>query len=340
MNTIHKNSLVSVVIPIYNTEKYLPRCIQSVLDQTHTNLELLLVEDGSPDNCGAICDEFAKKDPRIRVFHKPNGGVSRARNTGIENARGDYLLFIDSDDWVEPNHIESLLPIGDEDLVYGGIKLFVNSRFVEARTIPNQIVEQEAWLSDFSGFVSKGLTVFFITPCYRMSLIRANNIRFDTALGVSEDGLFNLAYMKHCRKIRYSDTSTYCYEDGDDTSTSLSHSFHPNRMQASMEESKMIESITGKDEYMMRFHHWKVTQRHYRHWVTFKNGLRKQEAQKLLNASYQEPYFRASIPYVRSHGSLDQRVETFFMRPWLYPLFKPFYDCIVWVSNLKKKIFK
>lgn len=95
----------SVVIPVYKVEKYLDQCVQSVLGQTHSDLEVILVDDGSPDRCGAMCDAWAKKDDRIRVIHQENGGLSAARNTGIRHATGEYVLFLDSDDWWENNTV-------------------------------------------------------------------------------------------------------------------------------------------------------------------------------------------------------------------------------------------
>ena len=90
----------SVIVPIYKVEEYLHRCIDSIINQTYTNLEIILVDDGSPDNCPMICDEYAKKDSRIRVIHKKNGGLSDARNAGLEIATGEYIGFVDSDDWI------------------------------------------------------------------------------------------------------------------------------------------------------------------------------------------------------------------------------------------------
>ncbi len=95
--------LISVIVPVYKVEDYLPRCVQSLLAQTYPNLEIYLVDDGSPDRCGILCDEFAAADSRIRVIHKENGGLSSARNAGIDVAQGEYLGFVDSDDWVEPD---------------------------------------------------------------------------------------------------------------------------------------------------------------------------------------------------------------------------------------------
>lgn len=100
--------LISVIVPVYNVEKYLDRCVQSIVDQTYKNLEIILVDDGSPDNCGTMCDAWAAKDSRIKVIHKKNGGLSDARNAGLAVATGEYIGFIDSDDWIAPQFYEEL----------------------------------------------------------------------------------------------------------------------------------------------------------------------------------------------------------------------------------------
>ena len=104
-----KGKLVSVIIPIYNVEQYLKRCVDSVINQTYKNIEIILVDDGSPDNCNKICDEYAKADKRIKVIHKTNGGLSSARNEGLNIAEGEYICFIDSDDWVSESFVEFLI---------------------------------------------------------------------------------------------------------------------------------------------------------------------------------------------------------------------------------------
>ena len=104
-----KNDLISIIIPVYKVEKYLEKCIESVLKQTYTNLQIILVDDGSPDNCGKICDEYAKKDSRIEAIHKANGGLSDARNVGISKAKGRYIGFVDSDDYIKEDMYEILL---------------------------------------------------------------------------------------------------------------------------------------------------------------------------------------------------------------------------------------
>jgi len=103
------NDLISIIIPVYKVEEYLEKCIESVLKQTYTNLQIILVDDGSPDNCGKICDEYAKKDSRIEVIHKVNGGLSDARNVGIAKAKGKYIGFVDSDDYIKEDMYEILI---------------------------------------------------------------------------------------------------------------------------------------------------------------------------------------------------------------------------------------
>lgn len=101
--------LISIIVPIYNVEQYLDKCVKSIQNQTYQNLEIILVDDGSPDHCGAMCDEYAQSDKRIRVIHKKNGGLADARNHGLDIARGDYIAFVDSDDYIHPQMYESML---------------------------------------------------------------------------------------------------------------------------------------------------------------------------------------------------------------------------------------
>lgn len=98
--------MISIIVPVYNTEKYLDQCIQSILSQTYTDYELLLVDDGSTDSSGVICDRYAEQDSRVREFHKPNGGVSSARNMGLDNARGEWIGWVDSDDYIDADMYE------------------------------------------------------------------------------------------------------------------------------------------------------------------------------------------------------------------------------------------
>ena len=108
--------MISVIVPVYNAEKYLHRCINSILAQTFVDIELLLIDDGSTDSSSVICDKYAKKDQRVRVFHKENGGVSSARNLGLDNAQGEWIAFVDGDDWVKETYLSNLLSHVREDI--------------------------------------------------------------------------------------------------------------------------------------------------------------------------------------------------------------------------------
>lgn len=136
--------LISVIVPVYKVEPYLNRCVDSILGQTYHNLEVILVDDGSPDGSGAICDVYAQQDPRVRVIHKENGGLSSARNAGIDIARGEYFAFVDSDDWIEPDTYETMLGLAakyDAKMVVGG-RYDVNADTME-RTVGLCPVKEE-----------------------------------------------------------------------------------------------------------------------------------------------------------------------------------------------------
>ena len=105
---MNNQPLISIIVPCYNVEQYLPKCIESILAQTYRNLEILLVDDGSPDRCGEICDEYAKKDSRIKVILKPNGGLSDARNAALDVMQGEWVTCVDSDDFIIPDYVSTL----------------------------------------------------------------------------------------------------------------------------------------------------------------------------------------------------------------------------------------
>ena len=128
--------LVSIIVPVYNVEQYLKRCIQSILRQTYVHIEIILVDDGSTDHSGKICDAYSKRDHRIRVFHKHNGGQASARNLGIRNSKGDYLAFVDSDDFVHPEYIQYMynnLKKYKADLSYCGIRKVISQKISKER---------------------------------------------------------------------------------------------------------------------------------------------------------------------------------------------------------------
>ena len=187
---------ISIIVPVYNTEQYLSRCIDSVLNQSFTNFELLLIDDGSTDNSSAICDAYTEKDDRIRVFHKENGGASSARNLGLDNAQGEWVVFVDSDDAVGDLYLEHLMS-DDSDLVIIGLRLF--SEGFEHKEVPcaAKYVSMKEMSMNWNLPEMNYLYCYPIAKRYRRDIITENSIRFDEDLFYQEDLYFVLSYMLH-----------------------------------------------------------------------------------------------------------------------------------------------
>lgn len=178
------NNLISIIVPVYKVEDYLEKCIESILNQTYKNIEIILVDDGSPDRCGKICDDYAIKDNRIKVIHKKNGGLSEARNYGINIASGEYILFIDSDDYIDKNMCEILIKEAkknDSDIVicnYYNVK--ENDYFINKMSITNNKILLTN-LEMMKIFFLKGYseTIIVWNKLYKKKLFYTNeNIRF------------------------------------------------------------------------------------------------------------------------------------------------------------------
>ena len=201
------NGLVSVVVPVYKTEKYLARCVESITGQTYRDLEILLVDDGSPDGSGALCDRLAEKDERIRVIHKKNGGLSDARNAGIEAAAGQYLVFCDSDDYMETGIIEKAL----EQMNSSGADLVVWAYSADFADPDENTVSRSVCAADetlYPGHADclaekdvQGLLGYAWNKLYKKSLI-TDGIRFEKGTALVEDVLFNAQVICLCGRVR------------------------------------------------------------------------------------------------------------------------------------------
>ena len=217
------NPKISIIVPVYNVERYLRQCIDSILAQTYKDFELLLIDDGSPDNSGTICDEYAKKDPRIRVFHKPNGGVSTARNLGIDNARGEYISFIDADDYVEPNFLEEMLNAMNRynaDLVCCGTWESVkpDGRYAcIMKTDKDKKFTRNEMLIEVLAPDSCGGAPF--NKLYKASIIKSNQIKFPEDMKYWEDSSFAIKYTLHCTQTAYISNVLYHYVANDTSAT-------------------------------------------------------------------------------------------------------------------------
>lgn len=217
---------VSIIIPIYNVEKYLDRCMQSVLNQTLKDIEIIMVDDGSPDNCPAMCDEYARKDNRIKVIHKKNGGLGFARNSGLEIATGEYVAFVDSDDFVDTNMYQTLYEIAKRDSLdtcyCGFVRHYMDGKIenkteVKFYTCFSGRKEVDTFLLDMVGPEPSYCSDVKYMMCvwkalYSKSLIDTYNIRFCSERQyVSEDLIFHLDYLPKASKVGFISDSLYYY---------------------------------------------------------------------------------------------------------------------------------
>lgn len=206
--------LISIIVPVYKVEEYLDECVQSLINQTSSNLEILLIDDGSPDRCPQMCDEWAHKDSRILVIHKPNGGLSSARNAGLDAANGEYVTFVDSDDELPINAIELFSePLKKKrvDIIVGKYK-FVGQK----RDLPLAI-EDGTFLDNDQIISSYTMRKWDVTACnkvYKLDFLRSNNLKFKEKL-IHEDVLwtFQIACLAHSLYVVNKETYIYKIRD-------------------------------------------------------------------------------------------------------------------------------
>lgn len=231
---------VSIVVPIYNVEQYLGCCIDSLLSQTLDSIEIILVDDGSPDSSGEIAERYAQKDLRVKVLHRSNGGLGPARNTGIDNSSGEYVGFVDSDDWVEPRMYERLYKTAKKesaDIVIGGHKDVLNGKVINIKPHPlsgevfrgrEEIAPVQEKLfghaPDEASVEAFPMRVW--TGIYRLDFLRKKGLAFRSIL--SEDTLFNIPAYGAASIIAFSGYTDYCYRMDDHPS--IMRSFNSNKI--------------------------------------------------------------------------------------------------------------
>ena len=212
-------NMVSVIVPVHNSTKYLQKCIESILSQSYRNIELILVNDGSTDDSGGICDSYTLKDKRVKVIHKDNSGPSDARNCGIKMSKGEFIFFIDSDDFIEIDTIRLLVEscvtnnsdlsivdfrkIGKKNEASGNDRIFTTNTLLEKEDIVDYVRKYLLSPNKFPLLTQSWGRIF------RSSIIKDNKIFFDSKLLTFEDLLFNFSYLKHVDKISFLDKPLY-----------------------------------------------------------------------------------------------------------------------------------
>lgn len=226
---------LSIVVPVFNTGLYLPSCINSILSQSFSDFDLLIIDDGSTDDSVVICDEFANKDNRVQTIHKNNGGVSSARNVGLDNARGEWVLFIDSDDLLPYHALELLMKYAenDVDMVYGAIRKFDESE-ENVETIPVDKEGTQSIDDALDAFIAPKQRPgdwqrYLFNRIYRLSIIRDFGLHFHSDIFYKEDGLFVVQYLCHCdKKVMCIQDVVYFYRQTSMSAMgSLATAYHP-----------------------------------------------------------------------------------------------------------------
>ena len=208
-------SKVSVVVPIYNVEQYLNKCIDSIVNQTYKDLEIILVDDGATDSGPSICDKWKEKDDRVIVIHKENGGLSSARNAGLEIASGDYIMFEDSDDWLELSIIEKCVERIEQDqsdlVIFGYKKVDENGKNLGDFTFGNEIFTKEEISNQLHKRILEMSFGYAWNKLYRLSVIKESGIKSDGIIIDREDLYFNLQLLNFIKTISYLDCVGYYY---------------------------------------------------------------------------------------------------------------------------------
>lgn len=260
MNKIPK---VSIIVPIYNVEKYLDRCIQSLVNQTLNDIEIILVDDGSPDNCPSMCDEYAQKDNRIKVIHKQNAGLGYARNSGLDIATGEYVAFIDSDDYVDLSMYKTLYKRAETinaDAVFCGFKteIFPNNWHESKEVYEDQLWEGNNVKEFMYNMIASGkgvrqerlyqMSVWH--AIYRRDIIINHNILFPSERDVvSEDIPFQIDFLKNADKVLYLNAYLYYYCLNE---TSLSSTFKKEKFYGYNKLRECLLSKINETEYRQR----------------------------------------------------------------------------------------
>lgn len=266
------NPKISIIVPVYNTEQYLSRCLDSILSQSFVDFELLLIDDGSTDGSGAICDAYAEKDGRIRVFHKENGGVSEARNLGLKEAKGEWICFVDSDDVLMADGLQAMADgVSDEvDMVMAGyIEMEGDTLQTDTTGFGGSgIIEQNKALLMMYPSVDMPYMGYPWGKLYKRNLVLEKNISFDEHIRIKEDTLFVVEYLCGMqKKVCYLTTPVYKYVKlPTGVMGGMSQSYNPNYLtsfDAVVSMNKLVQSLPCINNALSQAAKYEVVNRVY-----------------------------------------------------------------------------
>ena len=250
-----KKELISVIVPVYKVERYINKCLDSIVNQTYSNLEILIIDDGSPDNCGKICDDYAEKDKRIKVFHIDNHGVSYARNYGIKYATGNLVSFLDSDDYIDNDFYEKIMIKYNEsiDFYITNYKKVIKKQEQKCilKNNTNPLLKKEQLYKNILD--DNNIGGYLWNKIYKLDIIKKNKIKFDIKIKIMEDLDFNLEYIKYINNAFIINNANYYYVQHSDSTLA-----NANKVNNLYSMNKIINKIElyNKEfaiEYKLRF---------------------------------------------------------------------------------------
>lgn len=338
----YNKGLVSLILPIYNVEKYLPSCIEACMAQTYKNIEIILVDDGAKDNCPKICDDYKAKDNRIKVIHKANGGLSDARNAGIDVAQGEWIAFIDSDDLVNVQYVETMLETAIKNqvpMVWCGIDEIQDDCGIEIinKSVPSkdtvnirEFTKQEAEAQFYNMWgMQKALVAW--NKLYHKSIIRDGNgeIIYYAKGKIFEDGFTTYKYIYRADKVVYVDAMLYYYRQraGSIMKENRIVNFDP-ALEAGVERLDFYKANNEHDIYMLELNYTIYSP------IKFYEQVSDKESKKKLKEWFKMIYFNY---FVKEHWSFGKRfrMKAFLQSYVLYRLISSFEGIYNTIFNKK-----
>ncbi len=325
-----KEPLVSIIVPIYNAEKYLDECLKSIINQSYGNIEMILIDDGSSDKSPQICDNYAKKDKRIKVIHKKNGGVSSARNDGICNAVGEFVIFVDSDDTIDKDSVEKLLRnIGDCDILISNLNIDGSPMTCNIHSKVLDKFEKKNFI-DSALYVIDGYNknvAYNPGKMVKLSLINDNNVRYNTKMKYGEDTLFFLTLFSKTDKIFYLNDHFYNYRIVDDSASHRVDSFFFDKL-ILFYNNIMASGLVSRESLYLNI----VDETH-------KNCLRHFFRESAMYESYcnyiKKDIVQEALKNVKyGRLKLSRRITVFLLRHRLYFFNRLYY--LVYIKVIKK----
>lgn len=304
--------MISIIIPVYNVEKYLAKCIDSVLSQTFTDWELILIDDGSIDQSGKICDEYACKDNRIRTVHKKNEGVSKARNTGITLAKGKYICFIDSDDWIIPTYLQDFKVQEQQcDFYFSGAlydtydKVYSYKKYTEKYCQNRYEIRDEFFKQNL---LSNG---YPWGKLYKTQIIKDNKLQFNENLTINEDHIFVFQYLSYINTLYITNTAGYHYTVFDNSGRKLSSKIN------SYEELKAASELFNLTINQLKIS-WNISQEEYTTLYNIFVSSKRLSAFISLVLFKEKKYFKEELDYWNKNPYIgynrQEKIITFMLK--------------------------